>query len=78
VGDELPGVIGEIFDSRSDNRASMNANHTPLFAEFVEVASYGLQGDAEVCGEILDCHPPRLAQEGDDLGLPLARSRSRD
>ena len=57
MGDELSGVIGEIFDPRSDNRASMNANHPALFAEFVEVASYGLQGDAELGGKILDCHP---------------------
>jgi len=78
VSDELSGVIGEIFDSRSDNRASMNANHTALFAEFVEVASYGLQGDAEMCGEILDCHSSRLTQEADNLRLSLARSRSRD
>ena len=75
---ELPGVIGEVLNSRSDDRASMNANHPALFAELVEVASYGLQGDAEMCGEILDRHPSRLAQEGDDLRLPLARSRSRN
>ena len=77
VRDELPGLIGEVLNSRSDDRASMNANDPARFAEFVEVASYGLQGDAEMSGKILDCDPPRLAQERDDLGLPLARSRSR-
>ena len=78
VRDELPGVIGEIFNARLDDRAAMNANHPAGFAEFVEVAPYGLQGDAEMSGKILDCDPSRLAQEGDDLGLPLARSRSWD
>ena len=77
VRDELPGLIGEVLDSRRDNRAAMNANHTARFAEFVEVAPDGLQGDAEMRGKILDRDPPRLAQQGDDLRLPLARSRSR-
>ena len=61
-----------------DNRATMNANHTTRFAKLVEVASYGLQSDAEMSGKILDCDPSRLAQEGDDLRLPLARSRLRN
>jgi hypothetical protein len=56
----------------------MNANHPTCFAELVQVAPYGLQGDAEMSGKILDCDSPRLAQQGDNLGLPLARSRSRN
>jgi hypothetical protein len=36
----------------------MNANDPALFAEFVEVASYGLQGDAELGGKILDGDSP--------------------
>ncbi len=63
VGDELPGVIGEVFNSRRDDRAAMNANDMARFAELVEVASYGLQGDAEMSGKVLDCDPPRLAQK---------------
>ena len=27
VGDELSGVVGEVFNSRGDNRASVNANY---------------------------------------------------
>jgi hypothetical protein len=56
----------------------MNANHTARFAELVQVAPYGLQGDVEMSGKILNRHPSRLAQEGNDLGLPLARSRRRN
>ena len=29
VRDELPGLVGEVFNSRSDDCAAMNANHRP-------------------------------------------------
>ena len=77
VGDELSSLIGQVFNSRRDNRAAMNSNHLARFAQFVEVAPYRLQGDAEMRGKIFDGDPPRLAQESDDLGLSLGSSRSR-
>jgi hypothetical protein len=51
----------------------MNANHLAGFAELVEIASYGLQGDAEMSGKILDGDAPRLAQKRDDPRLPIGR-----
>jgi len=77
VRDELPGLVGKVLDARRDDRAAMNANNLARFAKIVEVASYGLQGDIEMSGKILDRDPPRLAQNGNDLRLPLGCSRSR-
>ena len=63
VRDELAGLVGEVLDARRDDRAAMNANDLARFAEFVEIASYGLQVDAEMGGKILDGDAPRLAQQ---------------
>ena len=56
-GDEAPGLVGEVLDGRSDDRATMRARQDSKIAKLVEVATDCLWGDFEAGRQLFDGNP---------------------
>ena len=71
MGDELARFIGEIGDTRGDHRSAVHTHQRLGVAQFVQVASDRLQGDAKMNSQLLDADAARLAQHCDDFRLAI-------